>query len=354
MERVLLLSDGTIFRGKAFGSEKETYGELCFTTAITGYQELLTDPSLMGQMVVMTFPMIGNYGINRYDYEALRPCVSALIVREWCEAPNNFRTEKNLDEYLKKYDIPGLYGIDTRRLTRHIRQHGAMKACLLNDSTDLTEALNRLNSETIAANQIEQASTKAPYEVPGQGKRVVLMDFGMKGSILKSLNTMGYNVTVVPYDYTEKQILELNPHGVLLSNGPGDPLAVPQAIETISRLLGRVPIFGICMGCQLLALASGAKRNKMKHGHRGNYPVKELATGRIYLTSQNHGYVIDEGSLSGTDLNITYRNVNDGSIEGINHRVHPAVGVQFHPESAPGPQDAAAMFQQFDRMMEGR
>lgn len=354
MERVLLLSDGSVFRGKAFGSEKNAYGELCFTTAITGYQELLTDPSLLGQMVVMTFPMIGNYGINRYDYEALRPCVSALIVREWCEQPNNFRAEKNLDEYLKKYDIPGLYGIDTRRLTRHLRQHGVMKGCLISDDTDLTEALNRLNRENTAENQIEHASTKAPYEVPGQRKRVVLMDFGMKASILKSLNTMGYNITVVPYDYTEKQILELNPHGVLLSNGPADPLAVPQSLETIRHLLGRVPLFGICMGCQLLALAGGAKRNKMKFGHRGNYPVKELATGRIYLTSQNHGYAIDENSLDGTDLEVTYRNVNDGSIEGIRHTLYPAIGVQFHPESAPGPQDAAAMFQMFDQMMEVR
>ena len=355
MERILVLNDGSVFRGKAFGSDREAFGEVCFTTAMTGYQELLTDPSFLGQMVVMTFPMIGNYGINRFDCEAMLPHVSALIVREWCEQPNHFRQEKTLDEYLKKYDIPGICGIDTRKLTRHIRSYGSIKGYLVNGDINISAALTKLHQHHFFTNLVEQISVKAAYEVPGPGKRVVAVDFGMKASILKNLNVMGYHVTVVPHTYTAGQILELHPHGVLLSNGPGDPTHIPQAAETVRDLLGVVPLFGICMGHQLLALAAGAKTVKMKFGHRGgNHPVKELTTGRLYLTAQNHGYRVEEEGLSDTGLEITHRNVNDGSIEGLRHTTEPAFGVQFHPESAPGPHDALALFQQFDRMMEGR
>lgn len=355
MDKMLLLEDGTCFRGKSFGHGEDAFGEVVFTTSMTGYQELLTDPSFLGQMVTMTFPMIGNYGINRYDYESLKPHMSAIIVSEWCEDPSNFRMEKDLDAYLKKFRIPGLYGIDTRKLTRHIREKGAVKGCIISSDIKISDGLELIKNHYFYKDHIDRVSTKTCYNVPGSSKRVVLMDFGMKGSILKKLKEMDFDVTVVPHDYPYEMIMELNPHGVMLSNGPGDPEDEVVAQRTIKELIGKVPIFGICMGHQLLSLACGAKTKKMKFGHRGaNNPVREIESGKIYLTSQNHGYEVDRESLENTNLYITYESVNDSSVEGVRHKEHKAFSVQFHPESAPGPHDAGFLFEEFKKMMEER
>lgn len=353
MNKKLLLEDGTEFYGKAFGSKEDAFGEVVFTTAMTGYQELLTDPSFLGQILTMTTPMIGNYGLNRDDYEAMKPHLSAFIVKEYAADPSNFRMNKNLNDYLVKMKVPGLYGIDTRKLTRHIREKGAVKGCIISAEVPKEEGLQRIKDYDFFTNHMERASTTSSYVMPSSGKRVVLMDFGMKGSILKELNRLGFHVTVVPYDTDAEVILEMNPDGIMLSNGPGNPEDAIKPIETIKKLIGKVPLFGICMGHQLLALASGAKTRKMKFGHRGgNNPVRELETGKILITSQNHGYEVDGDSLEGTDLSISYVSVNDGSVEGLKHKTEKAFSVQFHPESSPGPSDARVIFNEFAKLME--
>jgi len=353
LNKKLLLEDGTEFYGKAFGSQEDAFGEVVFTTAMTGYQELLTDPSFLGQILTMTTPMIGNYGINKDDYEAMKPSLSAFIVKEYALDPSNFRMNKNLDDYLVKMKVPGLYGIDTRKLTRHIREKGAVKGCIISAEVSKEEGLQRIKDYDFFTNHMERASTKSSYVMPSSGKRVVLMDFGMKGSILKELNRLGFHVTVVPYDTDAEVILEMNPDGIMLSNGPGNPEDAVKPIETIKKLIGKVPLFGICMGHQLLALASGARTKKMKFGHRGgNNPVRELETGKILITSQNHGYEVDGDSLEGTDLVISYICVNDGSVEGLKHTKEKAFSVQFHPESSPGPSDARVIFNEFAKLME--
>ncbi len=355
MKRKLVLEDGSVFEGEGFGSGSEAFGEVVFTTSMTGYQELLTDPSFLGQMAVMTFPMQGNYGINRYDYESSKPHVSAMIVGEYAEHPSNFRMEKTLSQYLAKFGIPGLCGIDTRKLTRLLREKGSLKGIITDSDVSNEEALMKIGKADFFINHIERVSAGNIYEVPGSGKRVVLYDYGMKSSILKNLAERGLNITVVPWNYPAEDALELNPDGIMLSNGPGNPDDVPETYEIIKKLLGKVPVFGICMGHQLLAKACGAETERMVFGHRGgNNPVKELETGKIYITSQNHGYVVDEESLSGTGLEVTYRCVNDGTVEGIRHRKYNAFSVQFHPESSPGPSDGSVIFEKFLEMMEGK
>lgn len=353
MDKKLLLEDGTEFYGKAFGNLDDAYGEVVFTTAMSGYQELLTDPSLLGQILVMTYPIIGNYGVNRDDYEAMKPLLSAFIVKEYARDPSNFRMKLNLEAYLKKMKVPGLFGIDTRKLTRHIREKGAIRGCIIPSAVPTEVGLEQMRSYDFFTNHMERASTTSTYVMPSSGKRIVLMDFGMKGSILKELNRSGFHVTVVPYDTDAETILGMNPDGVLLSNGPGDPADGQKPIETIRSLLGKTPLFGICMGHQLLALACGARTRKMKFGHRGgNNPVRQMETGKILITSQNHGYEVDEDSLVGTDLEVTYVCVNDGLVEGLRHKREKAFSVQFHPESSPGPSDARIIFQEFAMLME--
>jgi carbamoyl-phosphate synthase small subunit len=352
MDKMLILEDGTCFKGKAFGSLKDAYGEVVFTTAMTGYQELLTDQSFLGQMVVMTYPMIGNYGINRDDYEAVRPILHAFIVRDLCEEPSNFRMNRTLDDYLQKMDVPGLYGIDTRKLTKHIREKGAVKGCIVSSELSHEEAMERLTAYEPFHDHIARCSIKTPFEVPGNGKRVVLLDLGMKQSILKELGAMGFHVNVVPHDTKAEDIMEYNPDGIMLSNGPGDPKDAMGVVEEIRKLLPQVPVFGICMGHQLLSLACGADTRKMKFGHRGgNNPVKDLETGKIMITSQNHGYVVDMKTIEGTGLVVTHKCVNEGSIEGVRHTKYNAFSVQFHPESSPGPTDARRLFLKFKEAM---
>lgn len=353
MIRHLILEDGTIFTGQGFGSEEDTIGEIVFHTGMTGYQEILSDPSYCGQIVTLTYPLIGNYGINRDDFETISPFINGFIVKELCEVPSNFRSEYSLDEYFKLKKIPGLAGIDTRKLTRIIRTYGTLKGAFCSEKADTEAVLAKLRAANLPTNQVETVSTKTSYPSPGRGCRVVLVDFGMKHGILRELNKRDCDVVVVPHTTTAEEILQLNPDGIMLSNGPGDPKDVPHALEMINGVLGKIPIFGICLGHQLFALAGGANTEKMKFGHRGsNHPVKDLSTGKIAITSQNHGYTVTLDSVASTDLEVTHIALNDGSVEGLKHKELPAFTVQYHPEASPGPEDANGLFDQFIDMIE--
>ncbi|MDF0725251.1 carbamoyl phosphate synthase small subunit [Cytobacillus sp. S13-E01] len=353
MKRQLILEDGTIFVGEGFGSEVQTVGEVVFNTGMTGYQEILSDPSYCGQIVTLTYPLVGNYGINRDDFEAITPAIQGFIVKEVCDHPSNFRNQFSLDEFFKTKNIPGLAGIDTRKLTRIIRQYGTLKGALCGMDVNVDEIIAKLKGEILPTNQVEQVSTKSAYPSPGRGHRVVLVDFGMKHGILRELNKRDCDVIVVPYNVTADEILRLSPDGIMLSNGPGDPKDVKEAIEMVNAVLGKVPLFGICLGHQLFALANGADTERLKFGHRGsNHPVKDLATGKVAITSQNHGYTVNEASLLNTKLKVTHIALNDGTVEGLRHLEYPAFTVQYHPEASPGPEDANHLFNEFLQMIE--
>ncbi|MET3682072.1 carbamoyl-phosphate synthase small subunit [Alkalibacillus flavidus] len=353
-KRYLLLEDGSLFKGEALGADLNQHiGNVVFQTGMTGYQETLSDPSYCDQLVVMTYPLIGNYGINRDDFETVRPALSALIVKEAATHPSHFKSTMSLDEYLTQKQIPGLQGIDTRRLVKKIRQNGTMKGKLLDDLNQVDAWLETMRIKTLANDQVQRVSAAKPYIVPGRGYRVVLVDYGMKHGMLRELTERGCHVTVVPYDVTAEEVLQLEPDGVMLSNGPGDPKDVQEGIDLVRGLIGYVPIFGICLGHQLIALAAGGDTEPLDFGHRGaNHPVKVVDTGEAWMTSQNHGYTVSESSLRNTPLCVTYRAINDGSIEGLSHHEYPVFSVQFHPESAPGPHDANGLFDQFIDMME--
>jgi carbamoyl-phosphate synthase small subunit len=298
--------------------------------------------------VTMTYPLIGNYGINRDDFESIEPHIHGLIVKEVCNVPSNWRNEMTLDEYLKEKKIPGLAGIDTRKLTRIIRQYGTLKGMICDLDVSVQEVVKHLQATELPRDQVKRVSTKSAYPSPGRGYRVVLVDFGMKHGILRELNKRNCDVIVLPYNATAEQVLCLHPDGVMLSNGPGDPKDVPEAIGMIQGILGKVPLFGICLGHQLFALACGADTEKMKFGHRGsNHPVKHLATGKVAITSQNHGYTVKKESLPHTRLEVTHIALNDGTIEGLRHLDYPAFTVQYHPEASPGPEDSNSLFDEF-------
>ncbi|MGE7826270.1 glutamine-hydrolyzing carbamoyl-phosphate synthase small subunit [Paenibacillus sp. NPDC093718] len=354
MQARLLLEDGTLFSGKSFGADAEMTGEVVFNTGITGYQEVLSDPSYCGQIVTMTYPLIGNYGITRDDFESIRPFVHGFVVRRHEPVPSNWRAEYSVDSLLKEYGIPGISEIDTRMLTRIIRHYGTMKGILTTSNKPVEELKEMLGDTTIAElrNQVAKTSTPQMFTSPGSKERIVLVDFGAKSGILRELTSRGCDVMVVPHDTTADEIRRLHPDGIQLSNGPGDPKDVPYAVDMVKELLGEYPIFGICLGHQLFALAAGADTEKLKFGHRGgNHPVKELASGRCYITSQNHGYTVNEESVKGTDLEVTHINNNDKTIEGLKHSKFPAFSVQYHPEAAPGPHDSSYLFDQFLEMI---
>lgn len=352
MKRQLILEDGTVFVGEGFGSDCDSIGEVVFNTGMTGYQETLSDPSYCGQIVTLTYPLIGNYGINRDDFESINPAINGFIVKEVCDHPSNFRSQYTLDEFFKAKNIPGLAGIDTRKLTRIIRQHGTLKGVMCGMDVDVNEVLETLKSKELPNNQVQMVSTKNSYPSPGRGYRVVLVDFGMKHGILRELNKRDCDVVVVPYNVTAEEVLRLNPDGVMLSNGPGDPKDVTEGIKMINGILGKVPFFGICLGHQLFALANGADTEKLKFGHRGsNHPVKHLATGKVAITSQNHGYTVTHDSLHNTRLEVTHVALNDGTVEGLRHLDHPAFTVQYHPEASPGPEDANNLFDEFMKLI---
>lgn len=349
----LILENGTVFEGKAFGAEKETTGELVFTTAMTGYLETLTDPSYFGQVVIQTFPLIGNYGVIPSDFESDSPSLKGYIVREWCQVPSNFRCEGDLDTFLKESQIPGIYGIDTRALTRIVREYGVMncKICYSPEYTEseLEEIKNYVITDAVESTTINE---KESFNAENPELDVVLMDFGAKHNIGRELVKRGCNLTVVPANTTAEELLAMNPDGIMLSNGPGDPAKNTKIIEELKKLCEhKIPIFGICLGHQLLALSQGAKTEKLKYGHRGaNQPAKEIATGKVYITSQNHGYAVVSDSLPENGV-VSFVNGNDNTCEGVNYTDMPAFSVQFHPEACGGPLDTAFLFDRFIDMI---
>ncbi len=349
----LVLENGTVFEGKAFGAEKETTGELVFTTAMTGYLETLTDPSYFGQVVIQTFPLIGNYGVIPADFESESPELKGYIVREWCQAPSNFRSEGDLDTFLKNSGVPGICGLDTRALTRIVREYGVLN-CRIQYTPEVTDAeLEELRAYRVV-NAVESTTISEPqhYDAQEPQLRVVLMDFGAKHNIDRELLKRGCDLTVVPASTSAEDIIAMEPDGIMLSNGPGDPAENTAVIAEIKKLNDKkIPMFGICLGHQLLALAQGGKTEKLKYGHRGaNQPVKELETGRVYITSQNHGYAVVSDSLPENGV-VSFTNGNDNTCEGVNYTDMPAFSVQFHPEACGGPLDTAFLFDRFVNMM---
>ncbi len=350
----LILEDGTVFTGTSIGSDREVISEIVFNTSMTGYLEVLTDPSYAGQAVTMTYPLIGNYGICYEDMESERPWPDGFIVRELSRLPSNFRSTDTIQNFLSKYDIPGIAGIDTRALTKILREKGTMNGMITTkEYTDLSQIIPRLKAYT-TGKVVEKVTCREKYVLEGEGPRVALLDLGAKRNIARNLNQRGCQVTVYPALTTAEEIIADRPDGIMLSNGPGDPKECTTIIEEIRKLYETdIPIFAICLGHQLMALATGADTYKMKYGHRGgNHPVKDLSTGRVYISSQNHGYVVDTDRLDPAVAVPAFRNVNDGTNEGLSYTGKNIFTVQFHPEACPGPQDSGYLFDRFMKMME--
>ena len=356
MKGKLILEDGSVYTGELLDRDTKAVGEVVFTTTMTGYQESLTDPSFCGQILTMTYPLIGNYGTAAKFMQSRKTFVRGFVIGELCDAPNNWQSEESLTVFLQKNKIPCLYNVDTRAITRHIRSVGAMKGVIV--PSDLAEReIATLQAEELPRNVVEIVTTPEVYTLDTEtadAPHIVAMDFGVKRSILHNINRIGAKVTVVPAHTSAEEVLALNPDGVFLSNGPGDPTDVPEIVEEVRKLAGKKPIFGICLGHQLLALAFGAKTYKMKFGHRGgNQPVKNLKMGKVHISAQNHGYAVDPASLEGTPLIVTHTNVNDNTIEGLRHTSLPIFSVQYHPEAAPGPDDNMYLFNEFWNLMKG-
>jgi carbamoyl-phosphate synthase small subunit len=376
---VLALEDGRFFTGNSFGASGERLGEVVFNTSMTGYQEILTDPSYKGQIVIMTYPLIGNYGVNDEDFESIQPQVEGFVVKENCPFPNNWRSQGGLTEYLAHHGIVGIEGVDTRALTKHIRSAGAMRGILSTEDLDPPSLIAKARksplmegSDWVRSVTCPQAYRWAKGKAKGSGiglwewgkgqalpegrlrpYRVIAMDFGLKHNILRHLAQRGCDITVVPARTAADEILAADPHGIFLSNGPGDPAVLTYAIETVRALLGKKPIFGICLGHQLLGLAMGGKTYKLKFGHRGaNQPVKNLGNGKVEITTQNHGFCVDMDTLPASQVEVTHVNLNDQSLEGLRHRWLPVYSVQYHPEASAGPHDASYLFDEFIDFME--
>ena len=367
---LLALADGRVFRGLTCGAGGEASGEVVFNTSMTGYQEILTDPSYRGQMVCMTYPLIGNYGISPEDVESRRPWVNGFIVKEMCGYPSNWRGRMRLEDYLREHGIVAIQGIDTRALTRHLRDHGAQEGIISTVEADADRLVERARAlpGLVGRDLVTEVSVAEPhgwdqgtwdlargYTAPPEPRfRVVAFDSGIKQNILRQLSSLGCGVTVVPARTTAEAVLEMRPHGVFLSNGPGDPEAVPYLVESVRGLVGRTPIFGICLGNQILGLALGGRTYKLKFGHHGaNHPVRDLSTGRVEITAQNHGFSVDPASVAKLGLDETHVNLNDGTSEGMRHRELPIFSVQYHPEASPGPHDAHYLFHRFIDLMSG-
>ncbi len=360
MRALLALEDGTVFFGNTFAGEGEASGEVVFNTSMTGYQEVLTDPSYKGQIVTMTYPLIGNYGINSQDVESSRIQVEGFVVREYEPMPSNWRSEETLADYLNQKGIIGVEGIDTRALTRHIRLSGAMKGVISTNDLDPDSLVKKARASLglVGRDLVKEVTCHKPYQWPrehGAGFKVVALDCGMKFNIARSLAQRGCNVTVAPAHTSAEEIRAINPDGIVLSNGPGDPDPVTYAVDTIKRLIPEYPMFGICLGHQLLGLAFGGKTYKLKFGHRGaNHPVKNLLTGKVEITAQNHGFCVDIESIKDPEVEITHINLNDQTLEGMRHRTLPILSVQYHPEASPGPHDARYLFDEFISYMDSK
>jgi carbamoyl-phosphate synthase small subunit len=354
MKAYLILEDGTVFTGTSIGSEREVISEIVFNTSMTGYLEVLTDPSYAGQAVVMTYPLIGNYGICHQDMESAKPWPDGYIVRELSRIPSNFRSEDTIQNFLKEHDIPGICGIDTRALTKILREKGTMNGMITTkEYTDFSEPIKRMKEYAVTG-VVLKTTTKETYVLPGNGKKVALLDYGAKRNIARSLNQRGCEVTVYPADTPAEKVLAGKPDGIMLSNGPGDPKENTAIIREVKKLYeSDVPIFAICLGHQLMALANGMDTHKLKYGHRGgNHPVKDLETGRVYISSQNHGYVVDTDNLDPTVAVPAFVNVNDSTNEGLKYVGKNIFTVQYHPEACPGPLDSGYLFDRFLKMME--
>lgn len=386
MKKALLaLEDGRVFEGTAFGAEATHTGEICFNTSMTGYQEVLTDPSYRGQIVAMTYTQIGNYGVNPLDFESDRPQVRGFVIEELCNVPSNWRSTQDLSSWLKEWNIPGIQGIDTRALTKHLRTRGAMRAVITSENITAEEAVKLAASSAPmeGSDFVKEVTTPKPYvwdpedkesgdwdipspsqnrepgadgvvrhPLPAAKHHIVAYDFGVKRNILRRLRQAGFRVDVVPATTSAKDVLAKNPDGVFLSNGPGDPAALDYIHKEVKELIGKKPIFAICLGHQILGHAYGGKTFKLKFGHRGgNQPVKDLRNGKVAITSQNHGFAIDPSSLP-SNVQVTHINLNDGTVEGMRHCDAPVLSVQYHPEAAPGPNDAKYFFSEFARMIE--
>jgi carbamoyl-phosphate synthase small subunit len=372
MQAILALEDGRIFRGDGYGAKGECYGEVVFNTSLTGYQEIFTDPSYAGQIVVLTNPQIGNYGTNSNDNEANKPYIEGLVVREFSPISSNWRSQQVADEYLERFQVPVISEIDTRALVRHLRTHGVMRGVIssIETNTDLLVEKARSIRKMDGTDLAKVVSTKARYEwehdasdplqldadlVPDERPRlhVVAYDYGIKKNILRMLSKEGCRVTVVPAETSAEDVLALNPDGVFLSNGPGDPEPVTYAQENIRKLAGRTPVFGICLGHQLIGLALGGKTYKLKFGHHGgNHPVQQMDSGKVEITCHNHNFAVDPDSLKTSDVDLTHIDLNDNTLEGLRHRTMPLFSVQYHPEASPGPQDSNYLFRDFRKMME--
>lgn len=369
MKAYLALEDGLVFEGEGFGAEGEIYGEVVFNTSLSGYQEILTDPSYKGQMVTMTYPHIGNCGVNFQDEESSRPWVEGFVIKELSPVASNFRAQMGLSDYLKKHRKIGIQGIDTRRLVKHLRDQGVKKGILSTIDGDSKRLVQKAKDSPgiVGVDLVKEVSCLKPYEfkdylLPGyewgeaadQKRRcIAVVDSGIKFNILRKLNQHGFNVRVVPASTKKDEILRTKPDGVFLANGPGDPAAVPYLVETVRELIGKIPIFGICLGHQILGLALGGTTSKLKFGHRGgNHPVMDLKTGKIEITSQNHGFVVDIDSLPKTEVELTHVNLNDKTLEGMRHKKYPVFSVQYHPENSPGPHDSDYLFSRFREMVE--
>lgn len=368
MKAYLALEDGLVFEGEGFGAPGEIYGEIVFNTSLTGYQEILTDPSYKGQIVTMTYPHIGNYGVNEDDEESKGPCAEGLIIKELSPVVSNYRSRMTLDAYMKKHGKIGIQGIDTRKLVKHLRDEGAKKGILSTTDGDPKRLVQKAKDSPsiVGVDLVKEVTCNKAYEFTealpeefewGNGRKkqfeVVAIDSGIKHNILRKLNQHGFSVHVVPASASADEILSRKPHGVFLSNGPGDPAAVPYLVKTVQKLIGKIPIFGICLGHQILGQALGGKTSKLKFGHRGgNHPVMDLKTRKIEITSQNHGFVVDIDSLPQDEIEVTHVNLNDKTLEGIQHKKLPLFSVQYHPENSPGPHDSDYLFQRFYELVE--
>lgn len=351
MEGILYLEDGTIYRGKGFGKCGIAAGELVFNTSITGYQEILTDPSYAGQIITMTYPLIGNYGINSIEKESAKVYARGFIVKWPSKKTSNYMSEKTIDEMLKNMGVVAICNVDTRSITKKIRNFGALKCIISNEELNSSEL--KLHFDNINQNEkyMEEVSTKEIIRIKGNGSKVALIDFGVKANIINNLKARDCDITIFPYNSTYETVMSINPQGILLSNGPGDPKSVTEGIDLVKKVMKKVPIFGICLGHQILALALGGDTYKMKYGHRGgNHGVYDIELDKAYITSQNHGYAVNPENLLDNDIIITHKNLNDDTIEGMRHKNLPIFSVQFHPEGAPGPTDSSYLFDKFVAM----